>query len=137
MTIIQQNMLLALYERRYLPVAQFVMAKAGEPDVQMTALAPVYMGSKEDTMDEVKAMGAQLQELEDAGLLSLDYDIGLEGYPYTEYTESDLFAYFQQTVKEAQDRPDLFVFDTAKLELGSMELTIEGVLAVRAMLPEE
>ena len=134
MSIVQQNILLALYERHFLPVARFVLSKAGEDEVQASALAPVYMGTPQDTMEDVKALGAQLQQLEDGGLITLDYDLSLSGYGYAEYTGSDLYAYFQKTVSEAAGTPD-FLFDTAGLELGSMALTEAGEKAVKDMIP--
>ena len=84
-------------------------------------------------MEQVKTLGAQLQALEDGGLMTLDYDLPFGGYPYTEYKDSGLYAYFQETVREAAGQND-FLFDTAALELGSMALTEAGIEAVEAML---
>lgn len=135
MTVVQQNMLLALYERRYLPVACFTLTKDGDDELSSIALAPVYLVSPTDTMEDVKALGAQLSELEAGGLLTLDYDLPLNGYEYSEYKASELYAYFARTVEEAKDRPD-FLFDTANLELGSMALTELGEKTVGEMLEE-
>lgn len=133
MTILQQNMLLALYERQYLPVACFSLAKEGDDDLYSVALAPVYLGSAGDTMEQVKALGAELTQLEEGGLISLDYDMPLSGYAYTEYELSDLYAYFKETVRESQKLPGA-LFDTPTLELGSMALTDAGRLAVEKMM---
>lgn len=133
LSIVQQNMLLGLYERHYLPMARFLLGKEGEEEAVAVALAPVYLGTPQDTMEQVKALGQQLQALEDGGLLTLDYDLPLGGYPYTEYKDSGLYAYFQETVREAAGQND-FLFDTAVLELGSMALTEAGEAAVEAML---
>lgn len=132
MTVLQQNLLLGLYERKYLPVAAFMLGKAGE-DAHATALAPVYIGDVKDDMDRVRAVGDALQGLEDGGLLTLDYDMPLGGYGYAEYHQSALYAYFAQTVREGAQRPDA-VFDTPLMELGSMALTPEGQAAVETML---
>lgn len=134
MSILQQNMLLALYERRFLPVARFGLAKEGEASIQATALAPVYLGTPKDTMEQVKSLGDELAQLEAGGLITLDYDLPLGGYPYTEYKEAELYAYFVKTVQEAASKPG-HVFDTPVLELGSMALTDAGEAAVEAMLP--
>ena len=130
-------MLLGLYERHFLPVARFYLSKSDQPDAHATALAPVYLGTPQDGMEQVKDLGAQLQMLEDADLLTLDYDLPLGGYAYTEYHTSDLYAYLQQTVKEASGKEGDFFFDTALMELGSMALTEAGEKAVREMLPEK
>lgn len=136
MSIVQQNMLLALLQRRYLPVACFTLASAENPGARSTALAPVYIGAQADTLEDIKALGAALRQLEDSGYITLDYDQPLEGYPYAEYHASQAFGFFRQTVAEAASRPG-FVFDTPLLELGSMALTAQGEEKTRAMLPEQ
>ncbi|MDL2318904.1 hypothetical protein LJC74_07525 [Eubacteriales bacterium OttesenSCG-928-A19] len=133
MTVLQQNMLLGLFERRFLPVAAFELQKAGET-AHATALAPVYLGTPQDTMEQVKALGGELEDLEDRGLIALDYDARIADYAYQEYTDSALYAYFVQTVAEGRGRPGA-LFDTAGLLLGSMALTQAGEEAVRAMIP--
>lgn len=133
MTIRQQNMLLALYERRYLPVASFAVGKAGDDSRYAVMLEPVYLGTPEDTMEDVRALGEELNALEEAGLLTLDYDIPLRDYPYTEYHTATLYAYFRETVAEAAGRPGA-TGDTPLLLLGSMAITEAGEEAVRGMM---
>ena len=76
----------------------------------------------------IQTFGCQMNEhdsekmagmLEEKGYLTLDYDYPLEGYPYTEYRQSDLYAYFCRTIEEAKGRPG-FLGDTPVLELGSI-----------------
>ena len=76
-------------------------------------------------MAMVKEAGAFLKKLEDMGLITLDYDIPLNGYAYQEYKDSALFEYFCATLKEGAGRPG-FLGDTPVLELGSMALTEAG-----------
>ena len=90
-----------------------------EDDFSSVALSPVYLRGPEETMDQVKETGRMLLDLEERGWLTLDYGYPLEGYPYTEYRESALYALFQRTVKEAAGRPG-FLGDTPVLELGSI-----------------
>ena len=132
---LQMNFLLALHERRYLPVARFVLVQSDNAQAFAVALAPVYLGSPGDSMAHVKEVAEALDELESADYLSLDYDIPLSGYPYAEYKASDLYAYFLKTVEEGKKRAD-FQFDTGKLELGSMALTDRGESAVQKMMDE-
>lgn len=133
LTSIQVDILLGLRQRKCLPVACFILAKAGDEGRHTTALAPVYIVTPEDTMEHVKELGKELSQLEDMELLTLDYDIPLRSYPYEEYKTSALYAYFVETVKEAAQRPAP-TFDLPKLELGSMALTEAGETMVDRLL---
>jgi len=121
----QKDFLHELGHRRYLPVARFTMTNSRKPDFICTALAPVFIRNVADDMAAVKEAGAFLEKLEDLGLITLDYDIPLNGYPYSEYKESELYEYFCKTVAEAAEKPG-YLGDTPVLELGSMALTEEG-----------
>lgn len=121
----QKDFLHQLHHRHYLPVARFTLTDSREQDFISTALAPVFIRSVSDDMSTVKEAGAFLQKLEDMGLITLDYDIPLDGYDYTEYRDSALYEYFRKTVAEAADKPG-FLGDTPELDLGSMALTDAG-----------
>lgn len=121
----QKAFLHQLSHSRFLPVARFTLADSREDDFASTALAPVFLRSAADTMETVKEAGAFLQKLEDLGLITLDYDIPLEGYGYEEYYGSALYEFFRATVAEGASRPG-FLGDTPVLELGSMALTEAG-----------
>ena len=125
LTAMQVDFLLALRQRKFLPVTCFSVAKTGDDTRHATALEPVYLGTTSDTMEQVKQIGKELSLLEYMDLLALDYEIPLKNYPYEEYKSSDLYAYFVETVKEAAKQPDAR-FDTPILELGSMMLTETG-----------
>lgn len=109
----------------YLPVAQFIIEDSRDDDFAVTALAPVFLRSAADAMETVKEAGAFLKKLEEMGLITLDYDMPLEGYAYEEYRGSALYEYFCQTVSEAAERPG-FLGNTPCLELGSIALTEAG-----------
>ena len=64
------------------------MESTAEDDFSSVALAPVYLLSPQDTMEQVKKMGALLLDLERRGWITLDYGYALEGYPYEEYRTS-------------------------------------------------
>lgn len=121
----QKDFLHQLGHSGYLPVARFTIMDSREKDYIATALEPVFIRAADDDMAAVKEAGAFLQRLEDMGLLTLDYDIPLDGYGYEEYRDSALYAYFRATVAEAAARPG-FLGDTPLLELGSMALTEAG-----------
>ena len=114
-----------LLHSRYLPVARFVVESSREEDFCAVALEPVFIRATGDSLEAVKEAGAFLTGLEEKGLLTLDYDIPLEGYGYEEYRACALFQYFQDTVRQGAGKPG-FLGDTAALELGSMALTPEA-----------
>ena len=121
----QVDILLALRQRQCLPVACFTLLKSDDASLQSVALAPVYLSATDDTMEQVKQLGRELSQLEEMDLLTLDYDIPLHNYPYDEYKNSALYAYFVQTVAEAATRPEA-MYNTPRLDLGSMALTDSG-----------
>ncbi len=129
----QVDILLALRQRQCLPVACFTFANSGDDTRRATALAPVYLGTPDDSMEQVKQLGGELIILEDMDLITLDYDLPIRDYPYDEYKNSALYAYFVKTVEEGALRPGA-AFDTPELELGSMALTEAGEDMVDALV---
>lgn len=126
----QADFLHQLFHCKALPVARFVVGSSREADFQSVALAPVFLRAAGDGMEQVKQAGAFLAKLEAMGMLTLDYDIPLKGYGYQEYRDSELYAYFQQTVRQGAVEHPEFLGDTPILELGSMALTPAGEAAV-------
>ena len=114
-----------LSHHHYLPVARFTLEDSRQSDFVATALAPVFLQAADDDMETVKAIGAFLQEMEDMGLITLDYDIPLDGYGYEMQKNSALYAYFCETVAEGAAQPG-FVGNTPVLDLGSIALTETG-----------
>ncbi len=121
----QKSFLHQLGHSQYLPVARFTIKDSREEDFVSTALAPVFLRSAADDMKTVKEAGFFLQRLEDLGLITLDYDIPLNGYAYEEYHVSALYEYFCATVAEGASRPN-FLGNIPVLELGSIALTEAG-----------
>ena len=121
----QKNFLHTLGHHSFMPVARFTMKDSREDAFAATALAPVFLQSETDDMQAVKEVGAFLQELEDIGLITLDYDMPLDGYGYDEYKASALYKYFCATVAEGADRPG-FLGNIPVLELGSIAMTEAG-----------
>ena len=122
----EKELLIALETSGGLPLTRFVMVNAEEDDdVYIVALEPVYLYSTTDTMEKVKETGVFLKRLAEAGLITLDYDTPLADYLYTEYTESALFAFFVDTVREGALRPG-YLADTACLEAGQIQITDLG-----------
>ncbi len=130
---LQVSVLMELRNRKYLPVACFAFTKADDEDRYAAALAPVYLSSAEDSMEQVKALGQDLSALEAMDLIALEYDMPLGNYAYDEYKTSTLYAYFVETVAEAAQNPNA-AFDTPLLELGSMGLTDAGEKLVDELL---
>lgn len=132
---VQADFLLALRTRHCLPVACFSLTKTDDAGRCAIALAPVYLSAPDDSMEHVKQIGHELSHLEDLGLITLDYDIPLQGYAYGEYKTSVLYAYFVDTVKGAAQLPN-HAFDKPELELGSMALTDAGEALVDDLLSQ-
>lgn len=121
----EKAFLMELVKFSYLPVSRFIMSSSIEHEAWIESLAPVYIIAIDDSMETVKEIGTVLSELEEKGLISLDYNIPLEDYDYTKHTKSALFSYFKETVDEGKKNPS-FLFDTAEIELGSIALTEFG-----------
>lgn len=107
----------------YLPVARFLLLSKKQSDFTSVALQAVFISDLHQSLDNTKAMSNMLLSLENKGFISIDYGVLLEGYDYKDYTNSDVYKYFIQTVKEA---PDNFIGDSSNIEFGSMALTESG-----------
>ncbi len=129
----QADILLAIQQRGFLPVARFAYGSSKSEEAFAVALSPVYIADPKEDIETVKANGALFASLEDRGLITLDYDLPLKGYAYEEYEKSDLYAYFVQTVSESVKKHNS-VMDTPILELGSMALTEEGMQALKDIM---
>lgn len=75
-----------------------------------------------------------MKSLEEKGHLTLDYEEPLENANYSEYKDSDLNAYFKETVAQAGNHDD-YLYDIPDLELGSIALTYSGQMAIDKMNP--
>ncbi len=121
----QRQILLSMAKTTYLPLVRFVMKSSKSSHFESVALAPVYLQDENASMDEVKACGKILTDMEALGLITLDYDIPLDSYEYSEYKNSAVYSYFIKTMEESIGK-DGFVFDTADFEKGSIAMTDVG-----------
>lgn len=121
----QKEMLEFINRYLYLPVAKFVISSTKEHDFRVVALDDVFLKSVHQTMEETKQMCKILKELENQNLITIDYDILIDGYNYDEYNQSDIYKYFCKTVEEGKEKPN-FLGDTASLEFGSIALTCKA-----------
>jgi len=119
------NFLALLLKSPILPVCSFVMKSSASDDVEAVALAPVFLASGNEAMEQIKETAAVLSALESYGLIDIDYSDMLEKYDYSVYVDSEIFKFFVETVKESATKPGV-LFDTAALEAGSMALTQLG-----------
>lgn len=122
---IEKSVLLEFLQIPYFPISRFIMSSSKESEARFVCLEPVYLENREDSMEKVKEIGAVLSKMEEKGLLTLDYDIALEGYDYDLHTGSELYGYFKKTVEEGAKKAR-FLCDTAEIEAGSMALTEYG-----------
>jgi Adenylosuccinate lyase len=123
-------LLQALLEIKYIPVSRFVMSSSRTDSVRFTALEHVYLESKSDSMEMVKILSARLGEMERRKLVVIDYDTPLPGYSYKTHRDSDVFRYFDDTVKEGSKRPG-FLCDTAEIEYGRVAISPLGLIIAR------
>lgn len=121
----QKSFLLELALQKELPVARFLILSSQEEDFCVAALAPVFIQSAQDSMETVKTFGAFLKEMESQGLLVLEYGTKMQEYAYLEYKNSDLYAFFCETVQEGA-KIQQFLGDIPYLELGHIVLTDLG-----------
>jgi hypothetical protein len=126
------ELLLELKEYNYLPISEFVMCSSENDHVRFSGLAPVYIKKMNDSMEVVREKRTVLKQLEEKGLISLDYDIPLQGYDYSMHTESELYKYFIETVEAGKNNSD-FICDKAEIEFGSAALTLLGEKAVQSI----
>lgn len=121
----EKSVLLELKQYHYCPVSRFIMSSSAEKEARFVALAPVVINSVNDSLETVKLARGVLLELAKKQLISLDYDIPLQGYDYLEHQNSAAFSYFAETVEEGKQKKD-FLCDTAEIEFGSIALTPLG-----------
>lgn len=122
----------------FLPVGRFLLKSSRSHHLESVALAPVYLVNPHDSMEVIQTNAKALKELEQYGVISLDYDTPLKNYDYGIFLESVAYRYLQETVEAGRDNPD-FIFDIAALELGSIAVTAFGQDALDAleMAPEQ
>lgn len=118
----EREFLLELIERQFLPMAQFVVKSSHTHEFEMVALSPVYLEDGGATMEEVRQTGDMLLRLEDLGLLTLDFDVPMDGGSYEIYEESALFAYLKETVAEGA-KLGSYLGDIPVVERGSIGIT--------------
>ncbi len=118
----ERHFLTHLLEYKFLPVARFIVKSSKEHSFENIALSPVFIIDVTDSMEEVKNVATKLNNLENLGLITIDYDIAIKDYAYSEFYGSDIYAYFKETVNEAKDKGG-FLGDTPTIECGSIAPT--------------
>lgn len=124
LSIAENNVLMALLERGGLPVARFTLTSSKEQEAYAVAMSPVYIADPGDSLETIKEYGAIYAGMEEKGLIELDYEFPLPGYPYREYHESWAWRHFVETAAEAKQRG--FTFDIPRLEMGGITMTEHG-----------
>ena len=125
----EKQFLSLLAETPFLPVAKFLLKSRKAKNIESIALAPVYLVSKNDSVDAVKKTGQIINQMVEHDIISLDYDIPLENCDYSRYVHSDVFTKLKETVAEGQTNPE-FIFDVTAIQFGSMALTGAGQAAL-------
>ena len=111
--------------RRY-PVVRFELRSSKDRSLRSTALSHVRLQTPDEGLEEIKVRGAALQELEQAGLIVIDYSLPVTlTSDYAVYQESAAFQLLQKTVEEGKKHPD-FLFDQAVIRRGMARITSRG-----------
>lgn len=134
LTAPEHAFLMDLAQIPFLPLARFILASTRSDHARSVALAPVYLTEETETLERVRETGAVLLALQEKGLVSLDYDMPLQGCGYAVYRNSSVYRLFTECVAEGSHRPG-FLFDQAELELGSIALTSLGRNALDQLIP--
>ena len=126
LTPLELELLFRLQQIPFLPLARFLLKSSRSPHLCSVALAPVYLLEEDDSLETVKETGRALLSLEEAGLVTLDYDIPLQGGSNALYAQSPLYQEFVQVAAQGSALPGA-VFDQPALEMGSMAVTPRGL----------
>lgn len=121
----EYDFLLNFNQHAYLPLAQFAMSSTKSSHLQSIALSPVYLTDGTESVMQVREFGEMLLDLEDAGVITLDFDQPIENYGYELYKNSIAFHALKELIQEGSQRQD-FLFDQALVEMGRMALTEVG-----------
>lgn len=132
-TLGECDFLVYLKQRQFLPLAQYMLGTTKSSHLQNIALSPVHLTTGKETVQEVKDMGEMLTELEQMGLIDLDYEEPLQNYDYAMYHDSVSFHALKELVRESEKKED-FVFDIASIQTGSIALTSNGALVAEQIL---
>lgn len=133
LSALQKKMLFKMRWERF-PVARFELHNDREEDLVMTALDNVWIQEPEDSMETVKERAAALRELEEAGLIQMNFaSPTVVSGDHTVYYKSELYALLCRTALEAAQLPDN-LFNLPCLCKGYAEPTLQGRRAVRKLL---
>ncbi len=127
----EEQFLEKLAQSPFLPVAMFLLRHLKDANQHMS-LAPVYLETGTESLEEVKMCGQILLGLEDKNIVSLDYDSPLEGSDPSIFQTSQAFARLSETVTYVnQEEPDSFA--PPEIVYGSVGLTAIGDLVLEQL----
>ncbi len=112
-----------LVAHQFLPMVQFVMLSSENPTFKKVSLSPAYIEDITDSFEKIQLTGTMLDKLESEGFITLDFNVELQNCDYTEYFNSDIFAFYKSMINEISSNQAAFMGDTATIEKGSMAPT--------------
>lgn len=111
-------------------VANFELRSSGNDEIYTGAMEHVHLLAPDEEMTPVVERGEVLQNLEDKGLISLNYDLcAYVKKDYVIFKESKLWKELEDAVAEAKEQH--FTFDLLHMEKGLAELTVKGRYALQ------
>lgn len=118
LTETERQLLGALAQNAFLPVARFLLRSPEQPELSFVMSAPVYLPAPEADADTLRACGTALLSLHKRRYITLDYGVPLDGFDYAGWERSEFYRSFAFSV----DAPGAEPF----LEPGSIALTVQG-----------
>lgn len=113
----------------YLPVTQFILEDKSQSDFSLEIYSPVYIANSEQIISATTEIGKMLENLEQRGILSLDYDIPLSNYDYDDYYKSLAYTSFEASANtEIAQTDSSDIYPT--IRKGSMTLTQQYLTAI-------
>ncbi len=125
----EEDFLKKLAQTPYLPLAEFFLTSSQEADLTNTVLAPVFLETGEESMQEIRNTGKVLKRLEEKELVTLDYNKPLKNADANFFLDSSAFQILEETVEQGQELSGA-LFDTANLGMGSISLTQLGQVVI-------
>ena len=120
------NLLREIARSKRYPVVRFELKSTKDRSLRSTALNHVRIQKADEGIEEIKERGTALKELEEEGMVVIDYALPVTlSADYAVYEQSKAFQLLKQTVEEGKSRPG-FLFDQAVMRRGMVQLTSRG-----------
>lgn len=125
----EEQFLKKLAQSPFLPIVQYVMTSSKSEHLTNMALSPVFLETGSESLDEIKALGDIILDLEERSIISLDFDTPLEGTDESIYYNSVSFQLLKDAIEDGKKQTE-FLFDAPSIVFGSVCFTALGDLII-------